>query len=52
MRGEEPPVDHVVEDGEKGIVVAGDVEEAAGFGVLAELRPRQDLEASKGCASN
>jgi hypothetical protein len=41
---QETPIDHVVEDGEQGVVVAGDVEETAGFSVLAELRPGKNLE--------
>ena len=38
------PIHHPAEDGEQRIVVAGDVEEAAGLAVLAELGPGEDLE--------
>src|SRR5918997_1681992 len=41
---QEGPVDHLVEDREQRVVVAGDVQQAARLGVLAELGPGQDLE--------
>ena len=46
LQADETSVKHVVERGEQESVVAGDIEEAAGSPVLAEVRSSKDLEES------
>src|SRR5690349_4430044 len=43
-RGEEPLLDHVVEEAEELVEIALDVKQRAGLRVGAELRPGPDLE--------
>jgi hypothetical protein len=46
LQADETSVKHVVERGEQESVVAGDIEEAAGSPVLAEVCSSKDLEES------
>ena len=46
LQADETSVKHVVERGEQESVVAGDIEEAAGSPILAEVRSSKDLEES------